>query len=427
MGPRMRASLGVLWEAVPVVAVACLVFLLIRTHLLEYYRIPSQSMAPTLHGDVRNGDLVLVNKTAFWFQEPEPFDMVVVQARQSHHSHIVKRIVAVGPVSVTIQGGDLFLGSVEGGLGKRVVKNPQTYADMRVPVFRHPSPPGAETLTDFFRIPPGQGGLVNQQVQLLSGGKDLSTLATALDPQGQQRRMGEGNLDSYLPGHMSTRKAIDTSYLDPQGRRQPADRGSYQVGYQPDIGMSLDLNPNPGVTGFQVVMEQRSATVAVAYEIEGRGRLLVDGAPVGEEFSGPKLRAQKHTQVTFGYLDGHCFLIVADQVVLHRELQLPTPRRISPRPNGLHFAVAGNGAIMKIPRIVVFHDVHYQEDQARTLRRGSNEPYIVQKGCMFLLGDNTRDSQDSRDFETDAFRLDDLVGRPIAVLAPTSRSRMLLR
>jgi len=426
-------------EAVPVVAVACLVFLLIRTNLLEYYRIPSKSMAPTLHGDRNNGDLVLVDKTAFWFKEPEPFDMVVMRVKEkpaggvedsSRASHIVKRMVAVGPVSVTIQEGDLFVGSLEGGIGKRVVKNPVTYADMRVPVFRHPSPEGGETFTDFFRIPPELGGMQDQHVLLRAGSEDLAGLARELDPGEQQRRRKQRLLDVHLPRHMSTHKAIDTSYLDPEGHRQPANQPGYRPGYQSDIGMSLRCVANAAVTGFQVVMEQRGATVAVAYEVIGRGRLLVDGTVAGADFSGPKLEAGKPLEVAFGYLDGHCFLVVKGELVLHRELELPadgSSRRHSPRENGLHFGVAGKGGEMKIPGMVVFHDVHYLEDQSRTLRRGNNEPYIVQEGCMFLLGDNTRDSQDSRDFETDAFRLEDLVGRPIAVLAPPSRSRMLRR
>ena len=71
--------LAVLGEAVPVLVVACLVFLLIRTNLIERYHIPSKSMEPTLHGDRKRGDWVLVNKTAYWFDEPKPFDMVVVR------------------------------------------------------------------------------------------------------------------------------------------------------------------------------------------------------------------------------------------------------------------------------------------------------------------------------------------------------------
>lgn len=431
MGPRMRAGLGVLMEAVPVVVTACLVFLLIRTHLLEYYRIPSKSMAPTLHGDRHEGDLVLVDKTAFWFRQPGRFDMVVVQARPGSLAaagDIVKRVVAIGPCSVTIQQGDLFVGSIEGGTSQRVVKDPLTFAHLRVPVFRHPSPAMGETLTDFFRIPPGLGGVVDRHVELRTGSQDLATLASALDPGERRRRLQQGHLDPHLPGHMSTRRAIDTSYLDPEGHRQPADQPANRTGYLPDIGMTLRCSPDAGVTGFLAVMEQRGTTLAVAYEVGGQGRLLVDGATVTGGFSGPGLAPGKAVEVTFGYLDGHCFLIVGNELVLHRKLELPVARanRAGARPNGLHFGVAGKeGAAMKIPVVEVFHDVHYLEDQSRTRRRGSNEPYTVPRGCMFLLGDNARDSHDSRDLETEPFRLEDLVGRPVAILAPPTRRRIL--
>ncbi|MHC4512849.1 MAG: signal peptidase I [Planctomycetota bacterium] len=427
----MRTTLGVLMQAAPVLVVACLVFLLIRTHLVEYYRIPSKSMAPTLHGDRENGDLVLVDKTAYWFKQPEPFDLVVVKVPPEDGSaaadirrgnHIVKRMVVVGPASVTIREGDLFVGSVEGGAGDRVVKNPLTYADMRVPVFEYPRSNGDETFTDFFRVPPGLGGMQEHDVLLRAGSKDLASLVAAVDPAKWQGRVQQRDLDLHVAGHMSTRKAIDTSYLDPDGRGQPPG----QAGYQADVGMSLRWTANAAVSGFHLVMEQRGGTVAVAYEVPGRGQLLVDGTTVGEPFAAPKVVAGTPVEVSFGYLDGHLFLIVAGELVLHRRTKLPA-REDGLRENALHFGVAGKGGEVRIPAIVVFHDVHYLEDQARTRRLGGNVPYMVPKGHMFLLGDNTRDSHDSRDSEVSPFRLEHLVGRPFAVLAPTSRSRILPR
>ncbi len=433
MRAQLRATLGVLLEAGPVLVLAFLVFLLIRTHLLEYYRIPSKSMEPTLHGDPQRGDLVLVDKTAYWLEQPKPFGLVMLRQRSdgpgagaSDHgkppTYIVKRMVAVGPARVCIQEGDLFVGPFEGGSLTRVVKDPLEYADMRVSVFEHPRANSEETFDDFFRVPPGLGGMQEHDLVLGAGSKDLAGLAAALDPAEWQRRLQQRDLDLHVAGHMSTRKAIDTSYLDPHGRRQLPD----QPGYQPDIGISLRFVPGQAVNGFQLVMEYRGGTVAVAYEVSGGGRMLVDGTPAGEDFSGPKLVWNTPVAVSFGYLDGHGFLIVQGELVLHRRLKLPS-REDTPRENALHFGVAGERGEVRILGIVVFHDVHYLENQARTRRLGGNTPYMVPNDHLFLLGDNTPVSHDSRDFEMSWFRLDDLVGRPIAVLAPLSRSRFLHR
>lgn len=79
--------------------VAVLVALLIKVFVAELYLIPSDSMSPTLHGDPRSGDRVLVNKVAYTFGEPEPGDIVVFEAPPEWEeiygdSNVIKRVIA---------------------------------------------------------------------------------------------------------------------------------------------------------------------------------------------------------------------------------------------------------------------------------------------------------------------------------------------
>ena len=89
--------------------------------------------------------------------------------------------------------------------------------------------------------------------------------------------------------------------------------------------------------------------------------------------------------------------------------------------NLLHVAAAG-GAI-RIDRLRVFHDVYYKSLRGPTTPAAAGVE--LPPGAMYLLGDNTFDSRDSRMGLT--FLLSDLVGRPLGVIGPLARMRWLTR
>jgi signal peptidase I len=76
---EQRAAKGSLLRELPVLLlVAFLLALLVKTFLVQAFFIPSGSMEQTLHGCPGcTGDRVLVNKVPYWFDEPEPGEIVV--------------------------------------------------------------------------------------------------------------------------------------------------------------------------------------------------------------------------------------------------------------------------------------------------------------------------------------------------------------
>ena len=68
---------GFLREWVEPIVLGTVLALFVRTFVLEIMKIPTGSMEPTLHGDRRNGDKVLVLKFSYWFHQPERWDVMV--------------------------------------------------------------------------------------------------------------------------------------------------------------------------------------------------------------------------------------------------------------------------------------------------------------------------------------------------------------
>jgi signal peptidase I len=94
---RGRALTGLL-------VLAFLALVLLRLFVLEPFRIPSDSMAPTL----RPGDQVLVDKRAYRDADPRRGDLAVFRAPRTGEI-LLKRVVAVGGDTVGIEDGVLVV------------------------------------------------------------------------------------------------------------------------------------------------------------------------------------------------------------------------------------------------------------------------------------------------------------------------------
>ena len=92
-------------EYVAIVAVAVLVALAIQSWLVKPYRIPSESMVPTL----RPGDRVLVNRVTFRLRDPERGDVIVFRYPEDPAVVFIKRVVGVPGDVLEVRNGRLYV------------------------------------------------------------------------------------------------------------------------------------------------------------------------------------------------------------------------------------------------------------------------------------------------------------------------------
>ena len=78
----------------------------VRVQVITAYHIPTKSMEPTLHGDPRHGDRILVNKLS---GTPKRFDITVFDGFDSDRKNFVKRCVGLPGEKLTLGEGDLWI------------------------------------------------------------------------------------------------------------------------------------------------------------------------------------------------------------------------------------------------------------------------------------------------------------------------------
>lgn len=126
-----RSPLAFFWEWTKIFQVAVLVFLLIRTFLVEAFKIPSGSMEHTL----LVGDFLLVNKLVYGaevpfthkrlprIRTPEVGDVIVFDYPRDLSKNFVKRLIGLPGDTVEMRDGVLFRN------GTRVTENYVERAD----------------------------------------------------------------------------------------------------------------------------------------------------------------------------------------------------------------------------------------------------------------------------------------------------------
>lgn len=106
-------------ENVEVVVTAVILALIIRTFVVQAFKIPTGSMRQTLI----EGDRILVNKFIYRFKEPTRGDIVVFKYPEDTKKDFIKRLIASDGETLRIKNGNIW---VDG----KLIDNPKVFQDI---------------------------------------------------------------------------------------------------------------------------------------------------------------------------------------------------------------------------------------------------------------------------------------------------------
>lgn len=438
--PDLRAESrgSALWrlarDVLPVVAIALVVLQVMRRHVAERYVVPTGSMQPTLYGNPQHGDVVLVDKLAR-AADLRLHDLVVMDNPEAPGNHLVKRIAALGddPQSccIDLRDGDLWLGSSRQQV-LRHVKDPVASARMRVPWFRWPGtePWNLQLQLDGEDLGPTAGNAL--RIACRHESFAAFTAAAAEAHNGRPKNMADA---AFPAGCLAAVRPVDASYLALDGNRGREGSGIVVN----DFGCELALAPGRAVRELVFGLEQRDGIRMFRWVLGSgalelhQGKDLVASHTVAARMPGTPVR------IAFGHLDGRDWIAVDGAAwCIDHDPALAAPDE-GPRarpalrsrwfvaPIGVTATSAGAPDPLRAVDCVqleVFRDIHHFRERVPGMPgTDSGWPVLVPPGQLFLLGDNSFDSRDSRvhgPYPASAF-----VGRPRAVIGPIGRLRWL--
>ena len=360
--------------------------LLVRREFVDGYQIPSESMAPTLHGDPQDGDKILVFKKPFWFRDPDRWDIAVFR-RDTANPYFIKRIVGLPGEWIEIRDGDVW---VDG----KIARKPRAIEEDM-----------------------------------------LVTVASGLDPASFDRHWVADRREGF--GFNEAEGALvvvpDTTVVfSHQGDvRDSIETGTHsQKGRHPvgDLELEIELTPTSTSGTVVVSLHREGDWFDVSFPIGvGHPTIRMPGAETSLDLVEP-LASGNRAVIRVTHVDRRLRIARDGREIYSRSYDSPGGRVDGPS-NRASFAVVEGGA--KIHGLELRRDVYYTADG----EFGVDGPILVPRGedrasrRYYVLGDNSSRSKDSRFWGRDARRATipfrDLVGVPVAVFWPPGRMRAL--
>ncbi|MFH0732658.1 MAG: signal peptidase I [Candidatus Omnitrophota bacterium] len=96
---------AVIREYAEAIIIAFILAMIIRTFVVQAFKIPTGSMRPTLI----EGDRILVNKFIYRFKEPKRGDVIVFRYPEDRKKDFIKRVVAVPEETLEIKDGNIWI------------------------------------------------------------------------------------------------------------------------------------------------------------------------------------------------------------------------------------------------------------------------------------------------------------------------------
>lgn len=114
---------------------AFVIAMVIRTFVVQAFKIPTGSMEPTLHGDPRYGDRIFVNKFIYRFKSPARGDIVVFKTKNipglDHRKDYIKRLIGLPGEMIEIKDNSVYINNK---IANNSIIAQNMYLDSRGPI-----------------------------------------------------------------------------------------------------------------------------------------------------------------------------------------------------------------------------------------------------------------------------------------------------
>ncbi len=363
-------------ENIEALLMAVVVAVTLKYFFLEISRIPSGSMQPTLMGnpELAINDRVMVDKLSYRFRDPKRFEVAVFKHPLERSRNMVKRIVGMPGEELEIRAGDLWV-RPEGGEWA-VLRRPEAIQER---MWKSLDPGGWTPRGNPIRLAPGASvryvspNANSVMDHYLDGYPDgIRARLAALRPYRAQSRVG----DLRVEGNVTA----SAGCLELVVELREGARTYRFILPGPGAAANVPARIEPGSDGFNVNFTAPKAVAAAeAWQM-----------PTDEsvEFAAENLDDR---------LD---LALVVDRVA---EVEVPFEENPI---SSIRLLVTGGP--VELEGLEAFRDLHYLPG------RDGTTLVKIPEGHYFMLGDNTLDSADGREWQAVTFRWDAADGEQVA-------------
>ena len=367
-------------ENIEAMTVAIVMAVMLKYFAVEAYQIPTGSMQPTLMGQEFHDrgrlageikDRILVDKLSFHLRDPERWEVVIFKYPLNRAQNFVKRLVGMPGEHFRVRYGDLWRRSNEQEPWQ-ILRRPANVQRDQWKAIDLGEPVGGE----HWAVEGTPQGALRRE------GREVEAAGAA-----KLRFAAHGGgpiLDTYTHGYpLGTQEAM---------AKFPEFHASneHTVG---DLRVSGRVRASEQLAALAIVLTE--GTRSYRFEIPGpaapraEARIGVQWArneiydPRESTVEAPRLAAGAWIEFAAQNLDDQLTLELGD-VRLALEIEPATDQTA-----GVTLELVGGGA--GLDDLQVWRDIYYTEGHTASEWR-------IPEGCYFMMGDNTQDSSDSREW-----------------------------